>query len=503
MVDGDGDAAVFDVGEGGERDHGSGGGLDVDALEVGGVVLPGLGDLEDDVVLVEGLVGGGDLGLAEGVGEGVVDGEGGDAEAGGGVAVDDEVGFEAVVLLVGGDVFELGELLHGGEELGGPEGEDGFGVGGEGVLVLGGVVAAADLELLRGLEVEGDAGHVGGLGGDALDDAVGGVVGLAAFGFGPEDDEEIGLVGGAAAGATSAEEAHGVEDGGVVFDDGHDLLHLVVHGVDAGVLLGADLAVEAAGVLLGEEAFGDGDEEIDVEGEGEAKDEEGEALVVEDPTEASGVLGGETCQVALAHAEEPAFADFAVGLEELGREHGGGGEGDDEGDGDGDGEGDGELAEEAAYDAAHEQDGDEDRDERGRHGEDGEADFAGAFEGGVEGGEAFFEMAGDVFDDDDGVVDDEAGGDGEGHEAEVVERVAEHVHDAEGAEEGERDGDRGDEGGAGFAEEDEDYKDDEEGGEDEGSGDVADGGADGGGAVEDGLELDGGKGWRLAAWGEF
>ena len=50
------------------------------------------------------------------------------------------------------------------------------------------------------------------------------------------------------------------------------------------------------------------------------------------------------------------------------------------------------------------------------HGNNGEADFAGAFHGRVIRSHARFDVAGDVFDDHDGVVDDEAGADGEGHQ---------------------------------------------------------------------------------------
>ena len=74
---------------------------------------------------------------------------------------------------------------------------------------------------------------------------------------------------------------------------------------------------------------------------------------------------------------------------------------------------DGELSEEPADDAAHEQDGDEDGDERDADGEDGEADLPGAKQAGGEGLHAVFEMACDVFHHDDGVIDDEAGGNGQ------------------------------------------------------------------------------------------
>ena len=53
-----------------------------------------------------------------------------------------------------------------------------------------------------------------------------------------------------------------------------------------------------------------------------------------------------------------------------------------------------------------------------------------------------FEIAGDVLDHHDGVVDHKAGGDGERHQREVVDGVAEQVHHAEGAHQRERHGDR-------------------------------------------------------------
>ena len=147
-----------------------------------------------------------------------------------------------------------------------------------------------------------------------------------------------------------------------------------------------------------------------------------------------------------AGAIEPAVALVFLGLQENGAEHGRGGQRDDEGDRDSGREDDGEFAEEAADKSAHEQDGDEDGDEGGADGDDGEADLFGSNERGFHRCFAFFEMAGDVFDDHDGIVDDEAGGDGEGHEGEVVDGIAAEIHDAEGADEGDGDGDAGDEG---------------------------------------------------------
>ena len=81
-------------------------------------------DLEDDVVLVELGEHDGDQALSEGVVEGVVDGRGRQAEARGGVAIDDQVFLEGVILLVGGDVAQLRQLLQLGDEPRHPEWPD-------------------------------------------------------------------------------------------------------------------------------------------------------------------------------------------------------------------------------------------------------------------------------------------------------------------------------------------------------------------------------------------
>ncbi len=173
--------------------------------------------------------------------------------------------------------------------------------------------------------------------------------------------------------------------------------------------------------------------------------------------------------------------------------HGREGERDHGGDKDGDGEGDGEFAEETADHVAHEEQGDEHGDQRDGQRDDGEADLLAALEGGAHGRFAGFDVARDVLDHHDGVVDDESGGDGERHEREVVEAVAQQVHHAEGADDGERHGDRRNDGGGEVAQEEEDDQDDQRHGEHELEFDVFDRGADGGGAVGEDVDLDVGR----------
>ncbi len=91
----------------------AGGGVDVDILQDrGGCAEISGSTSEDDVILIELREHRRNLPLAEGIVEGVVEWLRGDAEARGGVAVDDEHGVQAQVLLVGGDVAQLGNLLH-------------------------------------------------------------------------------------------------------------------------------------------------------------------------------------------------------------------------------------------------------------------------------------------------------------------------------------------------------------------------------------------------------
>ena len=121
----------------------------------------------------------------------------------------------------------------------------------------------------------------------------------------------------------------------------------------------------------------------------------------------------------------------------------------------------GEFAEQAADDAGHEQERDEHGDQRNRDRYDGEADLAGALDGRLERAIALFEVAHDVFDHHDRVVDHEADRDGEPHEREIVEAVAERVHHAEGCDQRQRHHDARDHGRPEIAQEQEDDHHDE------------------------------------------
>ena len=134
--------------------------------------------------------------------------------------------------------------------------------------------------------------------------------------------------------------------------------------------------------------------------------------------------------------------------QKFGAHHGRQRQRDERGDQNGDGQGDGKFAEKSAHDIAHEQQRDEHGDQRNRQRQNGEADLLRAFQRGLQRRFAFLDVAGDVFDHDDGIVHHEAGADGERHQRKVIEAVAQQVHHAESAHDGKRHREAGNDGGA-------------------------------------------------------
>src|SRR5665213_448523 len=101
-------------------------------------------------------------------------------------------------------------------------------------------------------------------------------------------------------------------------------------------------------------------------------------------------------------------------------------------------------------------------------------------------------MARRILQHDDGVVDDEAGRHRQRHEREVVQAVAEQIHDAEGADQRNRHRDTGDEGGAAVPQKEEHDQNNQQRRDDQRALDVGERGADGGRAVHRNVDVDGG-----------
>ena len=111
-----------------------------------------------------------------------------------------------------------------------------------------------------------------------------------------------------------------------------------------------------------------------------------------------------------------------------------------------------------ADNVAHEQE----RDQHGKQGNgqryDGEADLLGAAQRGFERVHAVFDIARDIFDHHDGIVDDEAGGDGQRHQRQIVEAEAQEIHRPERADDRQRHRQARNDGSGQRAQKNEDHK---------------------------------------------
>src|SRR5438445_9253616 len=204
MVDGKRGVGMLVVGEGAKGDKFPGTGGHVNGVEGLRTWLEFRRDFQHNVILVEAFVNVGDLPLAEGVAESVVNVQHGDSETAGGVAIDDDDAFEPVHLLVGIDVAQLRNLGQALLNNGSPISEIVEIVGLESVLILCGPAAPAHGEVLNGLQVQSCAGNSGSPGADARDDLVGAKLPLA-------ERFELGeQAGGAAATAATSERNYGV-----------------------------------------------------------------------------------------------------------------------------------------------------------------------------------------------------------------------------------------------------------------------------------------------------
>ena len=125
-----------------------------------------------------------------------------------------------------------------------------------------------------------------------------------------------------------------------------------------------------------------------------------------------------------------------------------------------------ELVEDAADDAAHEQDRQKHGDERKRDGNDRETDLAAPDQRGLEGPHARLDVADDVFEHHDRVVDDETDGKRQPKQRDVVDRKSERIHPRKSSDDRQRDREHRDGSGCHPPQEKEDDEHDEADGQD-------------------------------------
>jgi hypothetical protein len=160
---------------------------------------------------------------------------------------------------------------------------------------------------------------------------------------------------------------------------------------------------------------------------------------------------------------------------------------------DGEGDDQAELVEHAADNAAHEQHRNEHGDQRQRHRDDGETDFLGALEGGLHRLLARLDVAHDVLEHDDGVVDHEAHGERQRQQGDVVDRMAADIHAGKSADDRDRQRDGRDQRRPEAAQEEVDGDDNQHAGQHQGELNVVDGMTDGNRTVGEDGDLNAGR----------
>ncbi len=189
------------------------------------------------MVLIQLRVHGGDLALAKGIIERIVEHRGVDAEACRCITVDGQRGFEAAVLLITVDVSQYRQRAHFAQDAGGPFIELADVIALQGELVLRTAQASSHPQILEGLHEEPGPGYAGELAAQPCHDLVGGDLALCE-GF--ERYEHARRIDRTAEAATG--EAEDVVHRRILTDQGHELLKDLAHSLKRTALVGLNLA---------------------------------------------------------------------------------------------------------------------------------------------------------------------------------------------------------------------------------------------------------------------
>ena len=293
--------------------------------------------------------------------------------------------------------------------------------------------------------------------------------------------------------AGAADGGNDARDGRVARNHGVELLLQLLHLVRRDGSGRLRLADQVAGILDREEALWQHEEEPGRRGDGGEKARQRPTWMAKRHVERALVAIHKPVEARFGDPVEPPVPLPVLRFQEAAREHRRERERDERRDDDGDGDRHGELVEEAPDNAAHEKEGDEDRNQGQADGKNGEPDFARSLVGRLKRQHALFDVPLDVLHFDDGVVDHEADGDGEPHEREIVEAVAQRIHRRKRADDRDRNGQPRNDRGPQIAQENEHDGHHEHHGQDKRELNVRDGSANGRGAVDDRRDIDAGR----------
>jgi len=435
-------------------------------------------------------VDGGNLALAEGVVQRVGDGRHTDAQARGRIAVDHQVHLQAFVLQVAGDVGKLRQLAEGVHQLVTPQRQQLRVRGGHAELVLGAAHTVFDGQVLHRLHKQADTHQLVDFRLQTRDDLGCAQVALA---VGLEVDQQASAVEGRVI-AIHTDVGRQAFHRRIRQDDFGQRLLALTHGRKGNRLRRLGNTLDHPRVLHREKALGH--HQVQHHGKTQRGDghQQGQRLVLEHPLQLAPVGFDHPVDPGAAGLVEAAlFCLFRLTLEQPRAHHRREGQGHYQGNQDRHRQGDGKFAEQASHHIGHEQQRNQHRDQRKGQGNQGETNLLGALEGGGQGGLAFFDVPGDVLQHHDGIVHHKPGGDGQGHQREVVDGEPSQVHNAESAHQRQRYGDGRNNRGADPAQEQEGHHHHQGNGDQQFMLYVLDRGADGLGAVGEDGDVEAGR----------
>ena len=394
-----------------------------------------------------------------------------------------------MVLLIRADITEFRQPVQGIDQLGRP------GVQllevrvFQAVLVLGLADAALNGQVLHRLHKKGNAVQFFDLGLQAPYDC-GGIESPLGTRL-QVDQDPAGVQGGI--GSVDTDEGGQAFDRGILEDHPGQGLLTFGHGRKGDPLRRLGNTDDDTCILDGEESFRDPDIEQHRENQGGGRDKEGGRLVAQDPSQRPAVGLDDPVEDILGFLKEQASPLRRLGLQEPGAHHRRKGQRDHGRDHDGHPQRDREFAKEPSHHITHEEQRYQNRDQRDGQRHDREGDLFRALQGRLHGCVSLLNVAADVFDHDDGVIDDKTGSDGKRHQGQVVQAEAQEIHDPEGAYDGQGDGDTGDRGGRRRAQKEEDDHDHQGHGQHQLELHVRNRGPDGCGPVGEDGDLDRGR----------
>ena len=287
-----------------------------------------------------------------------------------------------------------------------------------------------------------------------------------------------------------AERRHGVHDVGIeAHNIGHPLLQLH-HVLKCNSLLRFGKREHQALVFVGNKSRLRDGVQIKRQPDQAERHHQGGELVPQHPLEAAVITAQPGIENPLAQIEQPSMLRPLLVTEEAAAQHRSQGQRYESRNQNRGPDGDREFMQQTSDDSAHEQQRNKDGGQRQRHGENGEANLAGAIPRGLQRPFPRLHVANNVLQHDDGVVHHKSHRQGQCHQGKVVQTVAQQVHDRKRPNDGHGQSQRRNDGGGYVSQEDEDHHDDQSDGQQQGELDVVDRGANGDRAVIQRVDFD-------------